>query len=463
MKRPLLITSLALTGMLLAGCTALGTSASTGADDTGASASASATSAAEPTAFEGDLSPDEVLSANADYTTVQPDEWSMNDAVDVELSGSAASSSVGEGVDLDGTTVTIAEAGVYRLSGSFDGRVVVAAPEDALVVLVLDGADITNSAGPAIEVQSADDVAIHLAEGSENSVSDAVAYTDDAGANAAIYADSDLTVSGEGSLSVTGNGNDGITSTDDLVILAGGIDVTAADDALRGKDALVIEGGDVQLTATAGDALKSDQSDDETQGYILVSGGTIDLTAGDDGLQAHTDTVITGGTITAAVADDGVKAENIVSIGGGSLALTASTEGVEAINIAIGAGSLDITAADDGVNASGLNTGGQDRESDTGERLEISGGTITIEAAFDGLDSNGSITISGGELDITSAANGGDAPIDANGEASITGGTIMANGAEYDPSTANAGPGGGMGRPQGERPEGAPDGSLPQP
>lgn len=462
MKRPVIITSLALAGMLLTGCTAVGASAADSAGNV--TESVSATTAADLSAFEGDLSPNEVLAANADYTTVNTDEWSADDAVDIELSGSSASASDSEGVQTDGSTVTITEAGVYRLSGSLDGQVVVAAPEDALVVLVLDSATITNSAGAAIEVQAADDVAIHLAEGSENSVSDAASYADDAAANAAIYAEGDLTISGEGSLSVTGNGNDGITSTDDLVILSGGVEVTAADDALRGKDALVVEGGALHLTATAGDALKSDRTDDETQGYILMTGGTIDLTAGDDGLQAYTDTVITGGTITAAVADDGVKAENIVSIAGGDITLNSSTEGVEAVNVAVFSGTLDITASDDGMNASGLNTGGQDKETDTGERLEISGGTITIDAAFDGLDSNGTIAISGGDLDITSAANGGDAPIDANGEASVTGGTIMANGAEYDPSTANTGPGGGgMGMPQGERPGGMPGENGPQP
>lgn len=468
MKRPMIITSLALAGVLLTGCTAVG---ATAADSPGNVTSA--TTATDLAAFEGDLSPNEVLAADADYTTVGTDEWSASDAVGIELSGSSTKASetegVTEGVTVDGSTVTITEAGVYRLSGSLDGRVVVAAPEDALVVLVLDGADITNSAGAAIEVQTADDVAIHLAEGSENSVSDAASYSDDAAANAAIYAQSDLTISGEGSLSVTGNGNDGITSTDDLVILSGGVEVTAVDDALRGKDALVVEGGELKLTATGGDAMKSDQSEDETQGYILVTGGTIDLTAGDDGLQAQTDTVITGGAITASVADDGVKAENIVSIGGGDITLTSSTEGVEAANVAIFAGTLDITASDDGINASGLNTGGQDRETDTGERVEISGGTITIDADFDGIDSNGTVTISGGDLDITSAANGGDAPIDSNGETTVTGGTILANGAEYDPSTANAGPGnmgpggGGAGMPPGGRPEGMPDESGSQP
>ncbi|MFV0435436.1 MAG: carbohydrate-binding domain-containing protein [Leucobacter sp.] len=451
-----LIASLALSVALLTGCsstasplsasdsaTVVTTQSESGSGSDSADSGSTEESSTAASAFTGDLSPQEVLNANADYTTVNEDEWSESDAIDVSLSGSTAKVASGtEGVTVSGSTVTIDAAGVYRLSGSLDGQVVVAAPNDAQVVLLLDGASIDNGEGPAIEVQTADDVAIHLADGSENSVSDASSYAEDATANAAIDARADLTISGSGSLTVQGNGNDGISSTDDLVILGGDITVTAADDALRGKDALVIEGGTLALTATGGDGLKSDQEDDDTRGYILVSGGTIDITAGDDGLQAQTDTVVTGGSITAAVADDGVKGEVTVSIAGGEITVTESTEAVEAANIAIFDGVIDLNASDDGINASGLNDGSQDREADSGERLEISGGTITVKATADGLDSNGTVTVSGGDITITSAQNGGDGPVDANGEITVTGGTIMANGSEWDAASAQQGPGG---------------------
>lgn len=448
MKRPLfLVTSLALGAALLAGCSAQG-----GNQD-----------AAAAVTFSGDLNPDSVMAENADYTTVNEDEWSGSDAVDVKLSGASASSS-SSSLEVDGSTVTITAAGVYRLSGSLEGQLVVAAPDDALVVLVLDGVEISASNGSAIEVQTADDVAIHLAAGSKNSVSDATAYgddVDDVGANAAIFADTDLTISGSGSLELKGNGNDGITSKDDLVILSGNLTVAAADDALRGKDSLVVEGGTLSLTATAGDGMKSDQEDDATQGYILVSGGAIDITAGDDGLQAQTDTVITGGTISAAVADDGIKGEMIVSIGGGEASVTKSTEAMEAANIGIFGGTIDLTASDDGINASGNDdlaaaasgsadsagtdaveagggTGGEagggmapggdmggGEMSDSGERLEISGGTVTVDAGGDGLDSNGSIKISGGDTVVYGPAKQGNGGIDANGAIAITGGTLL--------------------------------------
>lgn len=432
------LTALAATGILLASC-----SASAGAADAGSSETTAR-------AFTGDLSPEEVLAANSDYTTVNDDEWSADDAVDVALDGSTAEAS-GDGVSVDGSTVTVTAAGVYRLSGSLEGAVVVEAPEDAQVVLILDGAEISNADGPAIEVRTADDVAINLASGSENTVSDAASYAEDATVNAAIDASSDLTISGDGSLTVTGNGNDGISSTDDLVVLAGRITVSAADGALRGKDALVVEGVELDLTATAGDGLKSNQEENETQGYVLVSGGTIGIAAGDDGIQALTDVVITGGDTTIDAADHGLEGESILTIGGGTITVTASNEGMQAISVGIFDGTIDLTAVDDGINASGINAGGQERETDTGERLEISGGTITIDAGFDGLDSNGSVTVSGGDVTISSAANGGDNPIDANGTATVEEGVVVANGEAFDPDSIQQMPGGpGMGGDPGQ-------------
>lgn len=480
MTRPGLILPSALLAsvLVLAGCSAGATSqsASTASTSTASTSSASTSSASTSTRASTttvsvssyDLAPSAVMAANADYTTVNDDEWSEADAVSVTLSGSGLSGSA-TGVTASGSTVTITEAGVYRLSGSLTGQLRVEAPEDALVVLILDGVQITNDSGAAIEVASADDVAIYLAAGSQNSVSDASAYAADASADAAIYAETDLTISGDGSLTVAGNGNDGIVSKDDLVILSGTISVTAVDDALRGKDALVVEGGQLTLQSTAGDGMKSDGDDGEasadidwTKGYIYVSGGTIEVTAGDDGLQAFTDTVIAGGSVTAAVVDDGVKAEVIVSIGlvsddaepasAPTVTVTASTEGIEAANIGISAGTVDVTASDDGINASGnaelqaLIAGTAyvegDAEADTGERLEITGGTVTVRAGFDGLDSNGSLTITGGTVDITSAANGGEAPIDANGSVQVADGIVTANGSAWTAGMAGMGPGG---------------------
>lgn len=422
--------------VLLAGCGATSTSSSSETSNSGSTTSTSTTATS-------DLTAEAVLAANEDATTVNEDEWSIDDAVEVTLYGTSASTSA-EGVTVDGSTVTITAAGVYRLSGILQGQVVVDAPEDALVVLVLDGVEISSDSTAAISVISADDVAVHLADGSENTLSDTDSYAEDAEVNAALFSEEDLTISGTGSLTVTGNGNDGITSEDDLVVLGGEITVEAADDALRGKDSLTIEGGTLYLTA-GGDGLKSDNEDEETRGYVVVTGGTVSVSAADDGLDAITDIVVTGGTIEVAATggetdeatSKGVDAGLIFVIEDGTLTVTESVEAIEAGDIAITGGEVTVTASDDGLNASngssststeGTEGGGPGggEMADTGERLIVSGGTLVVDAEGDGLDSNGSLTLTGGSTTVFGPTNPGNGAVDSNGEFTVTGGTLLA-------------------------------------
>lgn len=403
------------------------------------------------------FAPAAVLAENADFTTLAPDEWSETDAVDVDLANPT-----GSGITSSNGVVMISAGGVYRLTGALAGQILVDAPEDAQVVLILDGVDINNTAGAAIEITSADDVALHLAEGSTNSVTDAVEYAADAEANAAIYSQQDLTISGSGALVVKANGNDGITSKDDLVILDSSITVVATDDALRGKDSLVVAGGTLDLTATGGDGLKSDGDEgdteiDWTRGYIFITGGEIDIMAGDDGIQAFTDAIIAGGTTTLTAVDDGIKGEVLVSIGElvgstePSVTVSNSEEGIEAATIGISAGTITVTANDDGINASGNSElqaliagteyveNGQGEFGDTGEVVEISGGQLTVNAEGDGLDSNGSLTISGGVTTVYGPTMGGNGSLDANGELAVTGGTLISFGPGSMEQTPSAG------------------------
>src|SRR5699024_739003 len=78
---------------------------------------------------EAAIDPASVLKENVEYTAVRTAEWSVAEAVDLAL-------------DAPGSTITAG--GVYRLEGVLQGAIIVDAPEDALVVLVLDGAEISN-------------------------------------------------------------------------------------------------------------------------------------------------------------------------------------------------------------------------------------------------------------------------------------------------------------------------------
>jgi len=411
------ISVVGIAGLILAGCASTPTTTSTPS----AAPTASTTIEVSTTSSLAER----VLAENENATVVREDEWSESDAVDVTLSGSGASTA--DGVSVSGGTVTITAAGVYRLSGTLNGQLVVDAPEDALVVLILDGVTISSTTSAAIAVLAADDVAVHLAAGSTNSLSDTSSYAADADVNAALFSEEDLTISGTGSLTVTGNGNDGITSEDDLAIIGGTITVVAADDALRGKDSLTIEDGVLDLTATAGHALKSDNEEDATRGYVVIEGGTLDAVAGKDGINAITDVVITGGDLTFSVQDDGIHAEAILAIDGSTLTIAESYEGLEAFHIEIASGEIDVTASDDGLNASGGDATVNEM-ADGGQQLVITGGDLTVRAGGDGLDSNGSVTISGGTTIVFGPTNAGNGALDANGSFTISGGTLVALG-----------------------------------
>ncbi|MTE24497.1 carbohydrate-binding domain-containing protein [Microbacterium sp. ZXX196] len=419
----------------LTGCSALASAeAETGsAAPASSSASASdASSSSDSTTSSSDASTpagvSEIIEANSDQTVVNDDEWSEADAVDIALDGTTATTS-SENVAAAEGSVTITAAGVYRLTGDFDGVIAIDAPEDAQVVLILDGVSIETTDQAAIGVVSADDVAIVLADGSENTVTSTGTYADSADANAAIWADTDLTISGTGALTVEAGANDGITSKDDLVILSGSLEVTAADDGLRGTDSLTVRGGDIVIDA-GGDGLLSDQEDDDSQGWVLVEGGTLDVEAGSDGIDGYTDAIVTGGEVTIT-SEEGIEA-GTVAIGGGTISITTTDDGING-----SAGTADDTATNDEF-AGGMGGGGM---TDTGEYVLIAGGEITIDAEGDGLDSNGSLDITGGTTIVLGPTNGGNGALDTNGSLTISGGTLLAldsGGMSGSPSTDSA-------------------------
>ncbi|MGB7981367.1 MAG: carbohydrate-binding domain-containing protein [Candidatus Nanopelagicales bacterium] len=406
-------------GLVLAGCSSPVETASTVSDTTIVTSSASTAELSTGSVAS------EVLAANANSTTVNDDEWTTDGAVSIALEGSTASAD-GDGVVVDGSTATITAAGTYVLSGQLDGQVVVDTADEDVVALVLDGVQITNSTSAAIAVLSAEDVAVSL-RGSNTLASTG----DDDEANAALFSDADLTITGDGSLAVTSSENDGITSHDDLVVLSGDITVTAGDDGLRGKDSLTIAGGTVTVQA-GGDALKSDDEEDDTRGYVYLSGGTIDLVAGDDGVQAQTDLVVTGGQTTIEATDDALKAEVHLVVAGGATVVENSYEGLEAYYVTLEGGTLEVTASDDGLNAtSGTSTTtdiGGIVEADDGALVTITGGEATITAEGDGIDSNGSILVTGGTTTVFGSSGDREGALDTNGSLTVDSGTILAVG-----------------------------------
>ena len=498
MKRPsTTFAGLTLAAALILGGCSTDTGATTAADGTMSAVTASSVTGAVAELSYADLEIDE---ANLSLD--------LADAVDLTLSD--GESEGGSGVSVDADTVTITAAGTYRVSGTLTSGSLVVDTPDGVVNLVLDGVDITAADVAALNVVEAEQVVVWLADGSDNVLADPAGATVDEtvedAPNATLFSTADLWIAGDGALSVTGHAADAITSKDTLVMAGGDVTVDAADDGVRGKDHLVITGG--SLTAKVqGDALRADdesflEEPDAAVGVVWIDGGTLDLTAGSDAIDAARQVTVKSGDLTIAAADDGIHSDNVLRISGGDVSITESVEGIEGAYMRLSGGDVSVVASDDGINVSGgaealtdtaaetTDTtadpggavgdrpeggppGGQDRaaggemagaggrddqddqdtttdtvdlasltvsamegsgfggpaEADNGTRfLELSGGTYVVDTTSDGVDVNGSMSMTGGTLVVSATENVRQGAIDVDDVFTISGGTLAANG-----------------------------------
>ena len=145
---------------------------------------------------------------------------------------------------------------------------------------------------------------------------------------------------------------------------------------------------------------------------------------------------VSGGSISVSSGDDGMHAGSSLNISGGTIDISKSYEGLEGMTIEISGGSVSVTASDDGLNAAG----GSDQSSMNGRPgqnkfaaqegvyIKISGGSVSVNSNGDGIDSNGDVTVSGGETYVSGASDNGNAALDFNGSATVTGGIFVAAG-----------------------------------
>lgn len=397
-----------------------------------------------------------------------------------------ASYDTSEAVHVDLNTASgdysITAAGIYVFSGTLsNGSILVNAGEDDKVQIVLSNASITNSDGPAIYAIAADKVFVTAAEQTVNSLSDGASYAQDTfgyNPDGAVFARCDLTINGTGSLTVNGNYKFGVVGKDDLVVTNVSLDVSSVSDGIVGKDSVSIASGSVSILA-GGDGIVSENGDDATKGSILIDGGTISIQttgsgansakgmkaqaalvinggsitidATDDALHSATSVTITNGTLLLVSGDDGIHSDDLVAISGGEITISQSYEGIEGGSIMVSGGIIDLTASDDGFNAAGgadnsANNGPRGNDAfavDTSKSLVISGGTITVNAEGDGLDSNGTLAISGGTIYVSGPTSSRDGALDSNGTMAISGGVVVAAGSAgmaqtFDQSSAQA-------------------------
>ena len=437
---------LALLAVILLGFSLLSACTGDSSPTTSQTTAAVTSTAATTPASSGTASSDDAVQVVASKTpTVEykSDDldvrWSSDTAAAIILNGSSISFN-GSGATVKGSKITITAAGTYVVSGNLtDGQIIVDATDKDLVRLVLNGVSLTCSSSAPIHVLNAKKVVIILADGTANKITDGESYiltdTEAEEPNAAIFSKSDLTFTGSGSLTVDANYNHAIFSKDDLKIISGTITVTAVTDGLKGRNYVAIKDGVIKITAGS-DGIQANNSEDAAKGFVIIDGGTIAIEAGKDGIQAETNLLINNGSISLTASDDGLHANTTITINGGSLDILKSYEGLESAMITVNNGMISLNASDDGFNVAGGNDGsamggrpGQNDFTATGNYfLNINGGTIVMDAGGDGLDSNGSITMTGGTVLVCGPTSNNNGAVDYNGTFKLTGGLLVAAG-----------------------------------
>lgn len=215
-----------------------------------------------------------------------------------------------DSVTIDGQTVTITGEGTYLISGSLsNGSIVVDVEDSEKVQLVYDNVSITNESGAAVYVRQADKVFLTLAEGSENIiVSNGTTTEDDSNIDGAIFAKDDLTINGTGTLNVTSAAH-GIVCKDDLVVTGGTYCITAEKQGFSGKDSVRIADGTFEITS-GGDAIHSENEEDENKGFVYVADGTFTLNADGDGISASYVVQLDDGTYEITAGDGSANAQS---------------------------------------------------------------------------------------------------------------------------------------------------------
>lgn len=327
--------------------------------------------------------------------------------------------------------------GTYVFTGTgSDASIAVKKEATGAATLLFAGLDLTSSYTSPVTIKknSTSTVTITALAGTTNTLTDAdfnnadtYGDTEDGGDGTnAEYAESavikgkdyaNLTLNGTGTLNLnckTKNavkvGEYGSLTVEDLTL-----NVTSAKHGLSSDNTLTVNSGTLNLTVEQ-DAIRADpdavDADAGCAGKIELLGGTITISAEDDGVHAEGDLVCgkDGGSDSAL-----------------NVTITRSYEGLEGSTVSIYSGTYDITASDDGINSAGGSSdtttstaaptapGGQGgfgqqggQASTTGLDTTIYGGKVTVNAAADGLDSNGNLTISGGTVVVWGAAANSD-------------------------------------------------------
>ena len=364
--------------------------------------------------------------------------------------------------DVDGDEIT------YVLSGTTtDGSLTLNGSYKCTVSLA--SVTLTNPSGPAINISNKKRIQLSAKNGTVNTL------TDGADANESwkgcIYSKGQLQLQGKGSLTVNGNTKHAIKSGDYITVKNLTLNVkSTVGDGISCNKYFVMNSGTVTLSGAGDDGIQCDTEEDddvtgettdhedENSGNIYIEGGTLTIAttaAGSKGIKAagtlaidedNTTTIVNvtnTGDVDASDSSDlagsaCLKSDAAINISGGTLTLVNSGQGGRAINsdgtLTISGGTIDAKAQGTNYGSSGGGGGwpwGGGGGSSSNHKyakgvkadgnITITGGTLNIYSkSHEGLESKGTIDISGGEIYVQAS----DDAINAASHLTVSGGYV---------------------------------------
>ena len=346
--------------------------------------------------------------------------------VAIDLSNPVAKTENGVEVTVNGGHITANHGSTkkvcYVVSGTTtNGSLTVLG--DKKYAVKLNDVSITNPDSAALNLLSGKRAYILLPSGSINTLADGSGGSH----KGALYCKGKLLFNGTGSLSVTGNTNNGIHSADYIVFRKGNkvYVKSTANHGIKANDGVFVNGGilNVEVSAAAAKGINSES-------HVIVNGGRTTVITSGNGVYDTDDKEAKGAA--------GIKADSTLTVNGGELWLKSTGSGGKGINV-------DMEATFNGGSVYVVTTGGQfksnnDTSSPKGIKVDgnltINGGTIWVRTSGyngEGIETKSVLTITGGEV----ASYAYDDAINSKSDMTVSGGYVFAQGQHNDGLDAN--------------------------
>ena len=312
--------------------------------------------------------------------------------------------------------------------------------------IILNGVELTNNDGPAINIQTGKTVYFTIYDGTENSLCDGASYSapvitegKEEDQKGTLFSEGQLIFNGNGTLDITSLGGHAICSDDYIRVRSGNINILqAAKDGFHTNDKFILS-----RTKEASPAITINSTADGIdcgKGEVIIEAGKLEITSGGEAIKAvyedpdpdplvTPDATIKGGYIaftTTGEKSSGIKTTGNFTLSGGVIEGCVNGNGSKVINC-----DGNITFEGGKITGFANGTTSSDQTSAGGIKCEgevlFAGSTVAMECSQSnskGINSNGDITVNAGEATIVTAGEHNAKAVES-GFITINGGKVV--------------------------------------